>query len=173
MDSDASKRLPLPSKASTYTRAFDMFESTDSFGVARSTHDLEFDRLHNPSTSEGTETLLDPSSNLRPVHCHPAGASNQWRPGVFNNIPWPGLFALGFTISSMAASIVVLFASNNQLVTGWTIQPTVLLALASATANLALKLAFAQGVTISWWYKALNGGTIGDLHRYWSFGSSP
>ena len=94
-----------------------------------------------------------------------------WRPGLFRRIPWLGLISLVIPVICMAVSIGVLTKSNGQLVTTWRVQPTVILAIASAAANIALSLALAQGVTVSWWYKALRGGTVADLHRYWNFGT--
>ena len=113
--------------------------------------------------SEHTEKLVpqqSPMSNPAP-----------WLPGILKHVPWLGFFALGISISMMAVTIAILATSNKSPVTNWSIQPTVYLAVATAVANFTLQLAFAHGVTISWWYKALRGGTIADLHRYWSFGA--
>lgn len=112
---------------------------------------------------ESTETVIDPSPTTTD--------DLPWLPGVLKHVPWLGLCALGISISCMAVSIAVLFWSDGRPVTSWWIQPTVFLAAASATANVTLKFALAEGVTISWWYRALRGGDLGDLHRYWSFGT--
>lgn len=111
---------------------------------------------------ESTHVLIDPSRRTTD--------DLPWLPCVLKHVPWLGLFALAISASCMVASTAVLVMSNGRPVTTWWIQPTVFLAAASATANITLKFALAQGVTISWWYKALRGGTLGDLHRYWSFG---
>jgi hypothetical protein len=50
--------------------------------------------------------------------------------------------------------------------------PSVLLAILSAVANMCLQLARSEGVVISWWRKALRGGTLYDLSRYWESGDS-
>jgi Protein of unknown function (DUF3176) len=72
---------------------------------------------------------------------------------------------------------VVLQLSAGKPIDSWPtreyhIQPTVLLAILSATANTLLRYAFFEGYTIAWWLKALRGGTIDDLHRYWEHGTS-
>jgi hypothetical protein len=39
--------------------------------------------------------------------------------------------------------------------------------------NITLTYALFEGITITWWYKALREGTtLGDLHRVWAFGNS-
>jgi hypothetical protein len=39
--------------------------------------------------------------------------------------------------------------------------------------NITLTYSLFEGITISWWYKALREGTsLGDLHRVWAFGNS-
>ncbi|MCJ1390175.1 hypothetical protein MMC18_003033 [Xylographa bjoerkii] len=94
-----------------------------------------------------------------------------WLPGILRHVPWLGFVALWTSVSMMAVTAAILATSNRSPVTDWSIQPTVYLAVSTAICNFALQLAFCHGVTISWWYKALQGGTIADLHHYWSFGN--
>ena len=124
------------------------------------------DSLPGSQESPHNQTFLQ-----RPPQDHPSVLyTAPWLPGGFKCVPWLGLCALGISILCMAVSIGVLIKSNGQPVVYWPIQPTVVLAVTSALANVALRLALAKGVPITWWDKAMQGGTIGDLHRYWSFG---
>jgi hypothetical protein len=50
--------------------------------------------------------------------------------------------------------------------------PSVALAVVNTVSNLALAIAIAQGITISWWRKALLGATVQELHQSWSFSTS-
>jgi hypothetical protein len=52
------------------------------------------------------------------------------------------------------------------------LKPSVGLAIANTTSNLALAIAIGQGVTIAWWRKAMNGATVSELHNSWSFSTS-
>lgn len=97
---------------------------------------------------------------------------DSWKPRIITRAPWLGIVALSVVIMLAAASATLLLLSNGQVTTTWRVQPTVLLALISALANAMLRFALTIGVTIAWWRKALSGGTLNDLHRYWHFGSS-
>jgi len=49
----------------------------------------------------------------------------------------------------------------------------VYLAIASASANILLHYALAEGDNVAWWRRSLKDGTtINDLHRYWDYGNS-
>jgi hypothetical protein len=52
------------------------------------------------------------------------------------------------------------------------VSPSVILAILSAVANICLRFALAQGVVVAWWRKALRGGTLYGLSRYWESGDS-
>lgn len=98
---------------------------------------------------------------------------NTWQPSFFRRAPWLGLIAmLGALIGVLAANIV-LYASNNQSIDDWTVQPTVYLAIASAATNIFLQFALTEAVTVAWWRRALQRDTtIADLHRSWEHGQS-
>jgi hypothetical protein len=95
-----------------------------------------------------------------------------WERGIVKRAPWGGIVALFLVILCVAACATILFVSHGQLTARWRVQPTVWLALLSVVANALLRSALSVGVTIAWWRKALNGGTLNDLHRYWNFGGS-
>jgi hypothetical protein len=82
----------------------------------------------------------------------PACKPTPWRPGFFTRFPWLGFAALILSLMCMAGGLFVLVSSNQQPVTSWTLQPTVILAILSAVFNASLAFALAQGAEISWWY---------------------
>jgi hypothetical protein len=72
---------------------------------------------------------------------------------------------------------IILATSDGKDINAWpnrrsTVQPTVLLAILTTVANATLAFALSEGIRIAWWHKALKGGTLHDLHRYWEFGTS-
>ncbi|KAE9377308.1 hypothetical protein N431DRAFT_331034 [Stipitochalara longipes BDJ] len=96
----------------------------------------------------------------------------QWEPGIWRQFPYRGVLALLFSLLCMAGSIAILYRSDGQPVQHWKISPTVYLALFTTGANMSLRFAFNQGVKISWWYSALNGSTVRDLHHLWLYGDT-
>ena len=78
--------------------------------------------------------------------------------------------ALLISLGCIAGSIAVLYASDGQPVRDWKIYPTVYLALLMTGANMSLRLAFNQGVKISWWYHAIRGSSVRKLHNQWASG---
>lgn len=70
--------------------------------------------------------------------------------------------------------MVILLTSNGKIIGTWAhgIQPNTFLAIMSLVANLLLTLAFAQGLTISYWKRKLRGSTIAGLHHHWNAGQS-
>lgn len=171
MEHGSFELFPARSKDSAYCRVPGVTAFDETVSHVDPSHDRRPDSGRHYSHSsvnrkgfeESTEILLDRSPTTTDTL--------PWLPGVLKHVPWLGLCALVVSISCMAVSIAVLVMSNGRLVTSWWIQPTVFLAAASATANIALQFALAEGVTVSWWYRALRGGTLGDLHRSWSFGT--
>jgi Protein of unknown function (DUF3176) len=103
---------------------------------------------------------------------HAAYDGNQWEPGIWRQFPYRGVSALLFSLFCMAGSIAILYRSDGQPVQHWKISPTVYLALFTTGANMSLRFAFNQGVKISWWYNALNGASVGHLHRQWLYGDT-
>lgn len=88
-------------------------------------------------------------------------------------LPWLGLAAPVGAAGCAVASAFVLIRSDGQSIHDWTLQPTVYLAIASASANILLHYPLAEGVNVAWWRRSLKDGTtVNDLHRYWDYGNS-
>jgi len=102
------------------------------------------------------------------------GGGRPWQPGFFRRIPWAGLLCLLGSLLGVVASIAILRASDGVPISDWRYSPTVYLSISYTITNILLAVALGHGVTISWWRKALGTDTeLGDLHRYWNFGTSP
>ena len=56
--------------------------------------------------------------------------------------------------------------------TDWTAPPSTYLAICTALGNLAVRIASYQGIIVAWWYKALRGSTLADLHWDWHAGTT-
>src|SRR5271168_561677 len=100
---------------------------------------------------------MDPVYSRRPIDA--AATRKPGKPGAFKRLPWSGFGALIAAILGVGTSIAILITSNNQPITGWTFQPTVYLAIASTLTNILIHYAFAQGVTIAWWRRAMKENT--------------
>jgi len=110
------------------------------------------------------------SVNDQQAHC----GGRPWQPGFFRRIPWSGLLCLFGALLGVVASIAILRASDGAPISDWRYSPTVYLSISYTITNILLAVALGHGVTISWWRKALGTETeLGDLHRYWNFGTSP
>lgn len=70
------------------------------------------------------------------------------------------------------ADAVILYKPDGKEVDTWKFSPSVLLAILSEKANVCLEFARSEGVIIAWWRKALRGGTLYGLSRYWESGDS-
>lgn len=75
-------------------------------------------------------------------------------------------------IACIVASLGILAASDNQLVTSWTTEPSTYLAIFTAIANLSMRYAAIQGVVLVWWTRALRGSTLSKLHWDWRSGTT-
>lgn len=98
----------------------------------------------------------------------------EWKPGFWNQLPITGVGALiGIIICSVAA-VVVIYTSNGKPKSQWKIHaaPNVLVSIFTSVASILVTMAVGQGITISWWRKAMKGATVEDLHQSWSFGTS-
>lgn len=100
-----------------------------------------------------------------------------WQTGVVKRAPVSGLLALILAVlCGISIAIVLVITDNLPLgawqVSGYNVQPAVVLSILATLANAFLRHAFDEGVSISWWLKALRGGTLGGLHRYWNYGQS-
>ncbi|KAE9368601.1 hypothetical protein N431DRAFT_444024 [Stipitochalara longipes BDJ] len=95
-----------------------------------------------------------------------------WLSGFWRRMPTLAVLALLMVPLCAGSDAVILYKSDGQEVDAWKISPSVLLAILSAVANMCLQFARSEGVIISWWRKALRGGTLYDLSRYWESGDS-
>ncbi|KAE8444208.1 hypothetical protein EG329_000805 [Mollisiaceae sp. DMI_Dod_QoI] len=94
----------------------------------------------------------------------------QWLPGVGSHIPIPGILAIIGALLCIAGTVVILVRSDGEPVTHWTLSPTVYIALMTTGTNILLRFAFHEGNKIAWWYTAIRGGTLRDLHARWESG---
>ncbi|KAH8657196.1 hypothetical protein BGZ60DRAFT_142053 [Tricladium varicosporioides] len=97
-----------------------------------------------------------------------------WRTGVWRRFPLLGVCALLGNLLCIGLAIFVLESSNGQATATWGdgFQPSIYLAILNVAGNLLLAFSLAQGLTISFWQKALNGGTLSELQYYWNAGDS-
>ena len=122
------------------------------------------------SADSGYSALKSPASTR-------ASFTRPWLAGKTKQLPLVPLLAALIVLLSTAATVMVLVASEGKPVDEWpgrnhSVQPSVLIAIFVAIANTVLPFLLFQGVQRAWWCKALEGATIGDLHRYWSYGTS-
>jgi hypothetical protein len=87
-------------------------------------------------------------------------------------MPTLAVLALLMVPICAGAGAIILYKSDGKDVDSWVFSPSVLLAILSAVANTCLQFARSEGVVIPWWRKALRGGTLYDLSRYWESGDS-
>ena len=88
---------------------------------------------------------------------------------LLRKTPWPGIAAIGGMVSSLVASAVVIGVSHGNLVSSWAVQPAVLLAIFSASSNIAFNTALATGIAVRFWQRGNSGGynhvRAGGYHR--------
>ncbi|KAB8221478.1 hypothetical protein BDV33DRAFT_202477 [Aspergillus novoparasiticus] len=99
-------------------------------------------------------------------------APQSWEPGVLKRLPLPGISALLGVLACLIFNTTILLTSNGKPQNSWKVQPSVLLAISSTFSTGLLRFALAEGAAITWWNKAINGCTVYDLHRNWSFSNS-
>lgn len=100
--------------------------------------------------------------------------TTSWTPGRLHRIPWSGLSALCGAFLATIAAIAILVGSDGTATSSWKYPPTVYLSISYTLSNILLATAFSEAVTLNWWIKALKKGTeLGDLHRYWLYGTAP
>ncbi|KAJ9614090.1 hypothetical protein H2200_002226 [Cladophialophora chaetospira] len=103
----------------------------------------------------------------------PVDGQRPWTPGLVSRMPWLGMGAIVGALASLAASAAILICSDGKPISTWSFQPSTYIAITSTLANLCLLYALKEGANIAWWRRAMQKDTtLGDLHRYWSFGSS-
>ncbi|KAK8037232.1 hypothetical protein PG991_000578 [Apiospora marii] len=99
-------------------------------------------------------------------------AVRSWEPGLMANAPWAFISALLGTIVWFGACIGVVYAADRTRTTSWAIAPTVVLAILGPLGSMLLQYALSRGLAITWWKSALDGTTLGTLHRQWDHGTS-
>lgn len=73
-------------------------------------------------------------------------------------------------LACMAASAGITIISNNQAVTSWKVNPTVLLAFLSSIWSSSITVVLTISITITWWRCASHGATLETLHCIWNKG---
>jgi len=116
---------------------------------------------------------------MNPTHSshEPDQSSRPWQPGLRRRAPWVGMASLILGLLCILFTALILYSAHGSRVDSWpsenrAVQPAVLLAFISAATNVLLNYAMSEGCIIAWWSKALEGGDVNDLHRYWSYGTS-
>lgn len=94
-----------------------------------------------------------------------------WHPTVLRVGALSGLCALLFSTLQIFAAYAILSASHGVAVDHWRLSPTVFLATLTAISNKALAFAAVQATVVTFWVRALQGTTLGQLHRDWAYGS--
>ncbi|QDS68507.1 hypothetical protein FKW77_010874 [Venturia effusa] len=98
-------------------------------------------------------------------------ATSRWAPGFWPRLPIIAILSLFFATAAAVVMTVVVARSHGQIA-NWTVSPAVLLAISAALANLLMRYALSEGVTLSFYTKALAPGTkLEDLHHIWASGS--
>ena len=101
----------------------------------------------------------------------PRPKPRSWRPSVLRVGPLSGLCALLFGVLQIFSAYAILRASDGDAVANWKYQPTVYLAALTAISNKALAFAAVQATVVTFWVRALEGTTLGQLHRDWAYGA--
>ncbi|KAK7943385.1 uncharacterized protein PG986_012498 [Apiospora aurea] len=108
----------------------------------------------------------------RPPTATVPAASRRWETGVMTNLPWTFIIALLGTITWFGGCIGVVSAADRTKTSSWAVSPTVILAILGPLGSMMLQYALSCGLAITWWHSALNGTTLGTLHRQWDHGTS-
>lgn len=91
-----------------------------------------------------------------------------WRNGLWASFPHRGVWALFGCLACTVACIIILLECDDKPQEDWSISPTVYVSALTAVTNTLARFAFSNGVKITWWRKALKGGSFADLHHRWS-----
>ncbi|KAK8024374.1 hypothetical protein PG993_012440 [Apiospora rasikravindrae] len=87
------------------------------------------------------------------------------------NLPWTFALALVSTVAWFSGCIGVIAAADQTRTDSWGVSPTVLLAILGPLGSMFLQYALSCGTAITWWKSALDGTTLGTLHRQWDHGT--
>ena len=93
-----------------------------------------------------------------------------WRTTFLRLAPLAGISCMLIAIGSIIAALGILIGCQDAPVDDWKAQPSAYLAICTAIANQAVRFAAFQGLAISWWFNALRGSSLAQLHRRWRAG---
>ncbi|KAE9979303.1 hypothetical protein BLS_009932, partial [Venturia inaequalis] len=113
----------------------------------------------------------DNSSRYQESKDYSSTSHSPWRPGFWPRLPIIAILSLFFAMAAAVVMIVVVARSHGQIA-DWRVSPAVLLAISAAFANLLMRYALSEGVTLSWWSRSIRPGTkLEDLHNIWASGN--
>lgn len=146
----------------------------DTIEPAQSTHDMrstnERSSIHDTTTSSSDSYKKAPNVETAEVNDDNSDDGIDWKPGFRQQFPWIGFSGFVIMIIATSMAVAVLGASNKERVKDWPftrfpIQPNVLINIANQFQNLGLITFISQGLAIAWWRKAMQGSSLGTLHR--------
>jgi hypothetical protein len=130
-----------------------------------------------PTGSSEAEKVPEPNTETRRASEHtdrPRQPSSRyprpWKTAVLRAGPFSGVLSMFIALGSIFACFAILESSNGAAVEAWSVQPSLYLAVFTATANLAMRFACIQGIVVAWWTRALRGSTLSRLHWDWRSG---
>lgn len=111
-----------------------------------------------------TSPHLTEKSSTEPDVGEAKAQGRRWETTLLRIGPIAGLCALLSAMMSLLVALAILVSSRGVPKTSWSVPPSSWLAICTAVANQALRFAAFQGVAIAWWFKALQGSSLGRLH---------
>jgi hypothetical protein len=85
---------------------------------------------------------------------------NRWCTEFWIGFPVLGIMALVMAVCSTGAAVVIAIKCNNQVISSWSLAPSVLLSIISSLSNILLTFALGEGLVISFWWNSLRGSTV-------------
>ncbi|KAH6619898.1 hypothetical protein C7974DRAFT_222833 [Boeremia exigua] len=148
---------------------------TDTIETAQSTTDVrstnEKGSVNDTSTSSSESYKKAPNVETAELDDDDSSEDGiDWKPGFRQRFPWIGFSGFVLILFATAAAVGVLGASDQERVKDWPftrfpVQPNVLINIANQFQNLGLITFISQGLAIAWWRKAMQGSSLGTLHR--------
>lgn len=137
-------------------------DSTIVCSPAKEDKDESFPLQHKTATVQVHE--------LETVVSHNEVQATSWKCSLLRPGPLGGLSALGLAVLHVFATYLILLFSDGEPTDTWRYQPSVYLAILTSISNKAIAFAALQGTVATFWRHALQGTTMGQLHRDWSYG---
>ncbi|KAI9709449.1 MAG: hypothetical protein M1820_003209 [Bogoriella megaspora] len=152
-------------------------DAVDGRSIPLSTLPESFGRAAFAATDAENKPFLHPEY-AHAIHDPRPRGQTQWEPGRWYGLPWVSGIALSLAFLFTIFMFVLPLRSHNMRMDYWlqdiAFQPSVLLSIASTTANTMLSFALGQGAVISWWRKSMRGSvSLRELHKQWSSNSLP